>query len=87
MTDERKNIKVGEETFESLKENKPDGWTWDYYLESLAFEHGKVIDPRESMPSVTIEHDVEPSDDAIDVARYMTRTRRTLKPNYSDDSA
>lgn len=29
---ERKNIKVSEETFEELKEEKPGGVTWDYYL-------------------------------------------------------
>jgi len=28
----RKNIKVSEETFDKLKEEKPDGVTWDYYL-------------------------------------------------------
>jgi len=28
----RKNIKVSEDTFEQLKEEKPKGVTWDYYL-------------------------------------------------------
>lgn len=33
MTD-YSNIKVKPETFEMLKENKPDGVTWDRYLRS-----------------------------------------------------
>ncbi len=28
----RKNIKVDEDTFDKLKERKPKGVTWDYYL-------------------------------------------------------
>lgn len=35
MTDSRKNIKVSESTFEELKEEKPDGVTWDYYLTEI----------------------------------------------------
>ena len=28
----RKNIKIDEETFDQLKERKPKGVTWDYFL-------------------------------------------------------
>ena len=35
MSDERKNIKVDPETFDALKESKPEGVTWDYYLREL----------------------------------------------------
>lgn len=34
---ERKNLKISEGTFEMLKRNKPDGVTWDYYLEQLQY--------------------------------------------------
>lgn len=32
LTMPRKSIKVNEETFEQLKDEKPDGVTWGYYL-------------------------------------------------------
>jgi len=32
MTDSRANIKVPRDAFQQLKENKPDGMTWRYYL-------------------------------------------------------
>lgn len=35
MSDDRKNLKVSEDTFEVLKESKPGGVTWDYYLREL----------------------------------------------------
>ena len=35
MTDTRKNIKVHPETFEELKEEMPNGVTWDYYLTNV----------------------------------------------------
>lgn len=35
MSDDRKNIKVDEDTFDTLKESKPRGVTWDYYLRDL----------------------------------------------------
>lgn len=31
----RKNIKVSEETFEELSNDKPDGVTWDRYLSDM----------------------------------------------------
>lgn len=34
MTD-RKNLKISPETFDLLKDDKPDGVTWDYYLQQL----------------------------------------------------
>jgi hypothetical protein len=36
MSDNRKNIKVHDDTFTMLKDDKPDGVTWDYYLRRLA---------------------------------------------------
>lgn len=30
-----KNIKVKEDTFEELRDNKPDGVSWDFYLREL----------------------------------------------------
>jgi len=35
MTDNRANIKVDRETFDRLKDDKPDGVTWDYYLTQI----------------------------------------------------
>lgn len=35
MTDNRKNLKVSDGTFEMLSKDKPDGVTWDYYLQLL----------------------------------------------------
>jgi len=32
MTDDRANIKVDRDTFQALKDDKPSGVTWDYYL-------------------------------------------------------
>lgn len=32
---ERKNLKVTKETYDLLKEDKPSGVTWDYYLQRL----------------------------------------------------
>jgi hypothetical protein len=37
-TDDRRNIKLNSEAFERLKEQKPDGVTWDYYLLSMLEE-------------------------------------------------
>lgn len=37
MTDNRKNLKIDPETFEALKDSKPPGVTWDYYLEQLQY--------------------------------------------------
>jgi len=34
-TDDRRNLKLHSEAFERLKEQKPDGVTWDYYLLSM----------------------------------------------------
>ena len=31
----RKNIKVSEDVFTELREDKPDGVTWDYYLTEM----------------------------------------------------
>lgn len=31
----RKNIKVSEEAFQQLKDEKPEGVTWDYYLTEI----------------------------------------------------
>ena len=31
----RKNLKLSEQTFNELKEDKPSGVTWDYYLTAL----------------------------------------------------
>ena len=38
MSDGRKNLKISEDTFEALKDSKPDGVTWDYYLRDLHAE-------------------------------------------------
>ena len=35
MSDDRKNLKISEETYRELKDGKPDGVTWDYYLQNL----------------------------------------------------
>lgn len=35
MTDNRRNIKVDEETFQKLKEDKPEGVNWSFYLDEL----------------------------------------------------
>jgi hypothetical protein len=35
MADNRKNLKVSDGTFEMLSKDKPDGVTWDYYLQLL----------------------------------------------------
>jgi hypothetical protein len=32
MTDSRANIKLSRDEFQELKEEKPDGMTWGYYL-------------------------------------------------------
>lgn len=32
-----KNLRIREDTFQMLKRNKPDGVTWDYYLEQLQY--------------------------------------------------
>lgn len=32
MTDTRKNIKLKQDTFDKLKDEKPDMMTWGYYL-------------------------------------------------------
>jgi hypothetical protein len=36
--DNRKNIKLPQEAFERLKERKPHGVTWEYYLLSILEE-------------------------------------------------
>ena len=41
MSDNRKNIKVGEKTFETLKSEKPEGVTWDYFLMNLVEENNE----------------------------------------------
>lgn len=38
MTDDRRNIKLKPGTFNVLKNDKPDGVTWDYYLRELHAE-------------------------------------------------
>ena len=35
MGDSRKNIKVSEDEYERLKEQKPEGVTWGYYLTEI----------------------------------------------------
>jgi len=35
MSDGRKNLKISEDTFSILKESKPEGVTWDYYLREM----------------------------------------------------
>lgn len=35
MTDDRRNIKVSPDTFETLKADKPAGVTWAYYLTEI----------------------------------------------------
>jgi len=35
MSDTRINLKLHEETFEQLKDDKPSGVTWDFYLLAL----------------------------------------------------
>lgn len=32
MTDDRKNIKIPQDRFKELKDGKPEGMTWGYYL-------------------------------------------------------
>lgn len=35
MTDDRATIKIDRNTFETLRDDKPDGVTWGYYLLEL----------------------------------------------------
>jgi hypothetical protein len=35
MSDKRKTIKVSESEFEELKDEKPDGVSWGYYLTQI----------------------------------------------------
>ena len=41
MTDNRRNIKVSQEAFDELKDDKPTGVTWEYYLTELRTTGGK----------------------------------------------
>ena len=62
MTDNRKNLKISEETYELLSEDKPDGVTWGYYLQNLIGE---------STRSVQYVRDIAVFNDAEDVKRVQ----------------
>ncbi len=53
----RKNIKVSEETFEKLRERKPEGVTWDYWFQTVVL--GETDEATERMKELRSEYDDE----------------------------
>lgn len=41
MTDDRRNIKVSQDRFDQLKEEKPEGVNWGYYLTEIRTVDGE----------------------------------------------
>ena len=52
MTDNRKNIKLGESLFKRLKDDKPDNMNWPTYFEQNCLEDDDAGDLAERLDSI-----------------------------------